>query len=143
MATTIRSWAWLTLAAAALTGCASQTIQSPTTYANYHDGLRVEIAKQILAGPYASAPNRTRADFADCASDFAVSKLDPDTLAKLDAYASGQTKMTFAEYQAIDAKGTAETGGPLRYADLDRLAETCPDKIADFKRYFGPGFNGL
>lgn len=135
---------WLT-AALLLGGCVNGNtqVEAPARFANYHDGLRVEIAKAILAGPYASAPNHVRADFADCASDFAVSKLDPATLAKLDAYSRGQTKMTADEFSAINVKGTEEMGGPLSYANLDRLSGTCPDKVAEFKQAFGPGFNGL
>lgn len=147
MTKAMATFAWLTLATAALTGCGptdSTVIQNPkATTGTYRDSLVMTAAQSVLSGPYASAPNRVRAAYSDCVADYMIAGMTPDERQRSEAFTMGDSSMTIGEWKALDKEITDHLGGPLTYASLDRLSGTCPDKVADFKRYFGPGFNGL
>lgn len=133
---------WIWLFALAATGCAS-TVSSSGYYASYHDAVESYAARAVLEGPYASAPNRVRAEYAECAADFMVARLAPEEKSSLDAFVQGKQTMSLADYKAKDTEIETRVGGPLTYATIDRLGSTCPQALPDFRQYFGPGFNGL
>lgn len=103
----------------------------------------VGAAQAVLGGPYASAPNRVRAAYADCVANYLVAAMTPQERADNEAYLRGTKKMTYGEIEAESDALSARVGGPLTYATLDRLSRTCPGDVPSFKQSFGPGFNGL
>lgn len=119
-----------------LAGCvpADQMPMAPAigTYPDYH-ALVAAVTAKTIAGQ--AAPDGLAARLEKCWADDTLADLTPDEIQTLDRFARGEEPLSTAQLVEIDSRADTRRPGRTQH-NFDRLSATCPQDIAEFKKYF-------